>query len=634
MSFIDDLEHTISKLNLNLIQIDSQNVNVNIQEQNIPKLEYIGDVFNALHRLLNNFDIRFDIERFIKDIDIILTIPVTDDNWAMVHELFDAALLGCVMYISNNDLYWAKWIYNKLLWKKNIKYDTVSNAIYKVDDDIDYIDRIERSSESYITVKALYTLRLIFMKDSFDNMKDLIQDRYTMQRALIFLNETIDKWIDDPLLEPLFFNPIFCKIAAYNLTYHNCNNAFLLHEHGRLYRRLLNKIYQKDGGLNQLVPLDKRIKNTKPKIGFASRFLFQHSVGKVAIGIIEQLYLRDEFEIHVFTSYGREGDPYSEILMKSCHKYHAFNKEGQLDWVKAIKAENIDILIFLDTIMDINLYILACFKSCPIQIATWGHPDTSGLGTIDYFISSKIFEKNTDYNYTEKLIQFDSLNLHYYSPNKFLKYNILDMLKSCDKRELRQVFNFPDKHIYALTCPAQKISPNFEKTICRILENDLNGILIMTQDINPFHFKKIVKRFNANMSTDVCNRIYTTNFINDSETFYKFIYCADVVLDPFPFGGLISTIDIFSCGRAIITHPGNKLYGRYTCGLYNYMQIPKKEYLIADTVDDYIEKAIRIASIPIIREEIENSIIELLPNIFEDKATIDEWSTFLHCLET
>ena len=136
------------------------------------------------------------------------------------------------------------------------------------------------------------------------------------------------------------------------------------------------------------------------------------------------------------------------------------------------------------------------------------------------------------------------------------------------------------------------------------------------------------------MSTDVCNRIYTTNFINDSETFYKFIYCADVVLDPFPFGGLISTIDIFSCGRAIITHPGNKLYGRYTCGLYNYMQIPKKEYLIADTVDDYIEKAIRIASIPIIREEIENSIIELLPNIFEDKATIDEWSTFLHCLET
>ena len=590
----------------------------------------LNELLIDIHCLLNTLNITFNINQYISIVNTILSIPTNDSNWNISHELFDISLLGCIMYIPINDLFWAKWVYNKLLWKKNPIALNICNTINN--SNIDYIEQINKLSKINQTVNALYTLRLIFVKDSYDTEDEIVIERTKVQKALIILNSTIENWINDPIIEPLFYNPIFSKIAGFNLSYHNCNNALLLHQYGIFYRRMLQKLYESNGGVNQLIPIRNRIKNTKKRIGFASRFLFQHSVGKVIIGIIEQLYLRNEFDIYIFTGFEKD-DPYCNILKQSCHKFICFNKETQLEWIQKIKNENIDILIFVDPLMDINLYILASFNIVPIQIATWGHPDTTGLPSIDYFISSKIFEKYSDNNYTEELITFNSMNYYFYNPNKFLDYNIHNMLQNIGKENARKLFNFPiDKNIYAISCLAIKISPIFEKTICKLLENDPNSILIMTEDINSYNFNNIKRRFNTSMPPNICNRIHTVSFINDPKIFYQFIYSADVILDPFPFGGLISTIDMFSCGRTIITLPGEKLYGRFTSGLYKVMGLTKTKNVIAQNIDDYIEKAILLANCSRLRESIENEIIELLPNIFEDKNTIDEWSTFLHSL--
>ena len=593
------------------------------------------DLLRSVHILLNTNDVNFSIERYLALVDKILLIEINGSgggsgsgDWDIGHELFDTALLGTIMYVSNSDLFWARWIYNKLLWRKNSEALRIAS---KHSVDFDYVKHIEVLGIKNSTVKGLYTMRLIFVKDTYDTVEELVEDRARVQKSLIILNTTIHEWIDDPVIEPLFYNPIFTKVAGFNLTYHNCNNALLLHQHALFYRRMLEKLYN-DKGLNHMVP---RPMNKKRRIGFASRFLYSHSVGKVLIGIIEQLFKRDEFEIQVFTCFEKD-DPYRNLLKKSCHKFHCFSKEGTFDWINKIKEEAIDILVFIDPLMDINSYILACFRIAPIQIATWGHPDTTGLPTIDYFVSSEFFEKFTDNNYTEKLIKLKSTNYYYYSPNKFLDYNILTMLQNVGKEQARGLFNFPaGAHVYAISCPSIKISPMFEKMIYRLLEADPTGIFVMTQDMNPFYFKNIVRRFNTNMPAHICNRIHTVSFISDPVMFYKYIYAADVILDPFPFGGLISTYDILSCGRAIVTMPGEKLYGRFTSGIYKRMCMSpaNTRAVIADTVEDYITKAVTIANVPLIRERIEAEIINNLPVVFEDKATIDDWSEMLRTLK-
>ena len=42
--------------------------------------------------------------------------------------------------------------------------------------------------------------------------------------------------------------------------------------------------------------------------------------------------------------------------------------------------------------MDILNNICANNRIAPIQITTWGHSITSGIDTIDYYISSKLYE--------------------------------------------------------------------------------------------------------------------------------------------------------------------------------------------------------------------------------------------------
>ena len=63
-------------------------------------------------------------------------------------------------------------------------------------------------------------------------------------------------------------------------------------------------------------------------------------------------------------------------------------------------------------------YFLSFSRLASAQCVTWGHPVSTGVSTIDYFISSKITElKSSITNYTEKLILFDCFSTDYATPN-------------------------------------------------------------------------------------------------------------------------------------------------------------------------------------------------------------------------
>ena len=174
-----------------------------------------------------------------------------------------------------------------------------------------------------------------------------------------------------------------------------------------------------------------------------------------------------------------------------------------------------------------------------------------------------------------------------------------------------------------------KINEEFEHSIARILELDPQGVILFS---NSFPFcQSHLARIKSILGDNKIKRIRWYPSL-EKHVFLNLVSISDVCLDPFPFGGLISTIDMFSCGRTIITLPGEKLYGRFTSGLYKVMGLTKIKNVIAQNIDEYIEKAILLANCSKLRESIENEIIDLLPNIFEDKNTTDEWSTFLHNL--
>ena len=60
--------------------------------------------------------------------------------------------------------------------------------------------------------------------------------------------------------------------------------------------------------------------------------------------------------------------------------------------------------------MDATTAKLAALRLAPVQAASWGHPETSGLPTIDYYLSAQALEPaDAQENYTEKLVALPNL---------------------------------------------------------------------------------------------------------------------------------------------------------------------------------------------------------------------------------
>jgi predicted O-linked N-acetylglucosamine transferase (SPINDLY family) len=96
-----------------------------------------------------------------------------------------------------------------------------------------------------------------------------------------------------------------------------------------------------------------------------------------------------------------------------------------------IEDRQLDALIFPEVGMDTDTLALASLRLAPRQFASWGHPETTGMPTIDYYLSADDFEpSDADSHYTEQLIRLPNLGVHYQpyaitpAPVDFAQYGI------------------------------------------------------------------------------------------------------------------------------------------------------------------------------------------------------------------
>ncbi len=74
-------------------------------------------------------------------------------------------------------------------------------------------------------------------------------------------------------------------------------------------------------------------------------------------------------------------------------------------WVAAMREQNCEILLYPAVGLNPMTLKLASLRLAPVQINAWGHPDTSGLPTLDYYVSADCFEPaDAQDHYSERLI--------------------------------------------------------------------------------------------------------------------------------------------------------------------------------------------------------------------------------------
>ena len=148
------------------------------------------------------------------------------------------------------------------------------------------------------------------------------------------------------------------------------------------------------------------------RVGIVSSFFYRHSNWKIPIkGWISQL---DRSRFHV-TGYhlGAIHDEQTDAAARLCDRFvhRTLDTDG---WRREILADAPHALIYPGLLMDVSSLQLAAQRLASVQCNSWGHPETSGLSTIDYFLSSDLMEPPDAQDcYTEKLVRLPNLSIYY-----------------------------------------------------------------------------------------------------------------------------------------------------------------------------------------------------------------------------
>ena len=151
------------------------------------------------------------------------------------------------------------------------------------------------------------------------------------------------------------------------------------------------------------------------RIGFLSGFFYDHSNARAFEGLIRHLD-RGEFEVVLIHLAQSPHDAVRSRIEACCDAVVTlpapFNGASA-----ALSALELDLLFFTDIGMHPFTTMLAAQRLAPVQATGWGLPQTSGLPTIDYYVSGELVEPpGAEALYSEKLVCLSGLPCNLLAP--------------------------------------------------------------------------------------------------------------------------------------------------------------------------------------------------------------------------
>jgi predicted O-linked N-acetylglucosamine transferase (SPINDLY family) len=140
------------------------------------------------------------------------------------------------------------------------------------------------------------------------------------------------------------------------------------------------------------------------RVGVVSGQVRQHPVWDVVLrGIIAHLDRR-RFEIFLYLTSSNADE---ETVWARTHvDRFVQGPQPMKTWLDEVKQDRPDVLFYPEVGMDPTTCALAALRLAPLQIAGWGHPVTTGLPSMDLFLSGELLEgPGAERHYREKLIR-------------------------------------------------------------------------------------------------------------------------------------------------------------------------------------------------------------------------------------
>jgi predicted O-linked N-acetylglucosamine transferase (SPINDLY family) len=346
------------------------------------------------------------------------------------------------------------------------------------------------------------------------------------------------------------------------------------------------------------------------RVGIVSRYLSSHTIGKLTRGFVEGLD-RQRFEVVVIQA-GGEQDAMAAAIAAAADK--AVRLPRRLRPARQHVAElGLDLLFYPDIGMDPFTYFLAYARLAPAQLTTWGHPVTTGIPNVDWFVSADALEPDgADAHYTEKLARLSRLPTSYRAPDTS---GIPDDPAECR----RQLGIAADGTLYVCAQSLFKLHPDNDAVFGEILRRDPRGHLVLLHGQSTRWSQVLSARFGREFP-EALGRVWFMPRLS-FDKFLMLLRAADVVLDPLHWTGGNSTFEAFALGAPVITWPGEFMRGRVTAAAARQAGVPE---MVAGDTAQYVDLALRLAQDRAWRTELSSRLHAGRHEVFDDTRAVRE----------
>ena len=398
--------------------------------------------------------------------------------------------------------------------------------------------------------------------------------------------------------------------TPFYLAFHEDDNRQILARYGELCAGLM-QVWRSDKP-----PLSDHRSHTPVRLGVASGFFYDQSVWTALLRGWCTQFDRDRIELHLFHT-GSVSDQQTASARSLAASFCA-SLVGLAEWVNAIEARELDALLYPEIGMDATCVKLASLRLAPVQIAAWGHPETTGLPTVDYFLSAALFEpEGSSRHYGEQLVQLPNLGC-YYEP-------------------LAPPPVQPDWHalgiesgVPILACPGTpyKYLPSYDDILVQIAKRLGRCQFLFFVDMAPRLSRQIEARLTqAFAEAGICARDCIRFLPRQSRPeFFGLLRGCDVYLDTIGFSGFNTAMQAVECGVPVVTCNGRFMRGRLASGVLKRMELHE---LVAADARGYVDLAVRLCEDAPYRASIARRIAERQVTLWRDVTPVRALEDFL-----
>lgn len=402
--------------------------------------------------------------------------------------------------------------------------------------------------------------------------------------------------------------------TTFLLSYQGFNDRGIQRKYGTLVHRLMAAIYPQ---WTTPLPMPQLSNEGKIRVGYLSAYFRTHTVASLTLGWLKNCD-KQKFEIYSYYIGSKADLTTEEFHYCSDRFYHIY---GNLDGLcKQVMADKLHILVFTDIGMDSLTAYIAGLRLAPLQCMTWGHPVTSGLPTIDYFLSSDLMEpQNAQSHYCEKLVRLPNIGICYQKPD------VIDVYKLT---KTRSELNLREDNVIYLCCQSLfKYLPQFDAILAQIAQRVPQAQFVFIS--HPV--AAITTQFRSRLS-----RAFATLKLNyenycvilprlERIDYFNLNLLSNVFLDTFSWSGGNTTLEAIACGLPIVTCPGKLMRSRHSYGILKMMGIT--ETITHDEIE-YVNIAVRLGVDTNWRQEIVQKIHERHHLLYDDKTCVTALEDF------